>query len=327
MPRPPGWLTEIPRVTIPDHGPYDPEMVVTVGRALEELCYLLVYEPEITAMVPELYAEQEHWFGQDDGLKRRYEFEDIMRERGHSSVYTERGLFCKRLNPGGHNEDFKESFMMGPLTVDNHRAVTDPYARFYRPNVWPKECPHLQPAMEVMYRRLYRVGMKVLRVLEIYLGYPRGFFASILVGGPTVMRALFYPPMTAEQIALHEIWGCDHTDTGLLSVLVASLISALWIRLRRSATYINGSGPPGYLLVQTGDMFKILTGGGLGSAVHKVVAPTVVIPKGRSSLAMFMHPFSEYVLRQAAEKVKAIVAGDMVIQRLGGVGLDEARGY
>lgn len=307
-------LRAIPVVDVPEAGPFSPELVETVGRAMENIGFLFVRAPHITKLLPRVYAEFRDFFELPLRVRMRYAFPDIFYERGYTPRRTEEGLFCRKSGPGGTPlPDEKECYMMGP-EVPKDQALLDAWGKFHRPNIWPVESPGFEEAMRLLYGSLFPIGQKVLRVLEVVLEKPVGFFDEILRDGPTVMRALHYPPLSAEEIG-KVIWGCAHTDINLVTVLPGSTKSGLWIRLRHSTEFIPGAAPEGCVLVQTGDMLKTLTGGRIASAVHEVRAPSEPTTEGRFSAALFMHPRSDVSL--TARKT----AGEFLEERLRAIGL------
>jgi isopenicillin N synthase-like dioxygenase len=307
-------LREIPAVDVPETGPLPAELVGTVGQALEEIGFLFVRAPHIAALLPGVYAGFRSFFSLPLEVRMKYAFPEIFYERGYTPRRTEEALFCRKMGPGGTPlPDEKECYMIGPEVPENE-ALLDTWGKFHRPNVWPTEAPELEGAMHLLYSSLYPIGQKVLRVLVEVLEKPADFFDEMLRDGPTVMRALHYPPLSAEEVG-KVVWGCAHTDINLVTVLPASTRNGLWIRLRRSKDFIPGRAPEGCVLVQTGDMLKTLTDGRIASAVHEVRAPTEPTTEGRYSAALFMHPRSDVPLKGAK------TTGQFLEERLRAIGL------
>lgn len=296
-------LQEIPAVTVPNSGPYDPELQTLVMRALRDIGFLYVEAPHIQVSMPGAHAAWAEYFSLPDEIKERYTHPEISYQRGHTPLYKEVGIYCQALGTGGVAlPDKKECFMAGPAGPSSDRSSYAKWRAEHLLNVWPAEVPNFQFQMVTLYCSLLLIGRTVLRIIEEPLGLPAGYFDGILHDGQTVMRAIHYPPFDEEDFGT-VVPACRHKDINLLTVLPPSTAgtpeSGLWIKRRYGDTWIKGVAPKGHVIVQVGDMLQYLTQdlvrqgrlkGHMLSAAHEVRPTPVTFRQSRYSTALFIHP-------------------------------------
>src|SRR5690606_5660115 len=129
-----------------------------------------------------------------------------------------------------------------------------------------------------------------------------------------VLRVLKYLPLTAAQIAQNALWGEEHTDFNLLTLLPGGRFhepsgaaspppdraSGLYLRTRPSAEHpagqrVRGTAPEGCIVAQVGQGLEILSGGTFLATPHVVTAPRVP-GWSRVSAAHFIHLHAGTVL-------------------------------
>lgn len=282
-------LTEIPKVR--RRNPFFDEIVY---RAFRDIGFVFMEALGVVAQLPRVFAEFRRVFALPEEVKQKYNGEDVFYQRGWTPPFTEIGIACRHLGPEGSPvPNAYEAWFMGPdLPPDHPMFIRSP--KLNSPNIWPEEVPEFRTAMWDLYRLLLPVGMEVLAALAPRIGKTPDYFDEITSDGPTVMRALHYPAVKPKDVG-KVIWACQHTDINLATVLPASTRPGLWVR-RRDGEWIPGMAPPGYVIVQVGDMLEHLTGGELTSAAHEVRAPDYPTTEGRYSAALFMHARSDVML-------------------------------
>ena len=326
-------LNQIPVVDLNDFR--DPKrrdsFTETVAKGFQDIGFIFVKTPDITPKLPTVYDAYKKVFDLPLEVKMGYERPDIHRQRGYTPSGAEIGIFCQRSGPDGKPQhDAKENWFVGPKLPDGHPFV-ERYPALYAPNVWPTEVPEFKPLAQTLYKDLFTVGKGLLRSMEPYLGYEKGFFDDIVKDSPTSLRPLHYPPVKPED-AENTVWGCTHTDINFITALPASTKPGLWVETR-SGEWIPGMAPPDHSLVQVGDMLEYMTGGYFRSARHRVDAPKGGTTTGRYSSALFIHARSNYefqVDRRLADdpaQYPPITAENLLYSRLQAIGLakQEAR--
>jgi isopenicillin N synthase-like dioxygenase len=133
-------------------------------------------------------------------------------------------------------------------------------------------------------------------------------------GGPHVTRLLRYLPLASSQLGQGIVWGEEHTDFNLLTLLPGGRFldpeerpcerpddgSGLYLRTRPSEQYpqghmVRGTPPSGCFVAQVGQQLEILSGGTFQATPHVITAPRTP-GYGRTSLAHFIHVHSDHRL-------------------------------
>ncbi|MEE2789926.1 MAG: 2-oxoglutarate and iron-dependent oxygenase domain-containing protein [Myxococcota bacterium] len=229
---------------------------------------------------------------------------------GGSNIWFQRGWTppdTERAVVAAGQPDFKECFFAAPLTVDEQCRHEHP--EIYADNVWPDDAPDFRTAYLHLGQRLHNIGLKLLEATARGLGLMENVFADLVHGGPHVTRALKYLALTETQIENRVLWGEEHTDFNLLTLLPGGRFfdlqgdripspdpdSGLYLRAR-SGERIRGGAPTGCIVIQVGQQLEILTGGRLLATPHVVTAPR--IPNvTRCSAAHFVHMHAHQTVR------------------------------
>ncbi|MCA9527830.1 MAG: isopenicillin N synthase family oxygenase, partial [Myxococcales bacterium] len=247
-----------------------------------------------------------------DAAKRALGGPGIWHQRGYTPPDTEQAVVA------GGQPDFKECYFAAPLDVDP--ACEAEYPEIFARNVWPPAGEGFDPAaFEADYlhlgRRLHGVGEALLRGAARALGLDEDTFQARLNGGAHVTRALQYLPLTAGQVEDGVLWGEEHTDFNLLTLLPGGRFfdptgtpcaspdpsAGLYLRSRPTADNpaglrVQGVAPAGCMLAQVGQQLEILTGGRLVATPHVITAPRQP-GYTRCSMAHFIHVHPHQVLR------------------------------
>ena len=189
------------------------------------------------------------------------------------------------------------------------------------------------------------------RAARIALDLAADTFTDLIGGGPHVCRLLRYLPVEQQQLDAGVVWGEEHTDFNLLTLLPGGRFvddngafcerpdadSGLYLRTRPDADHPNGRKvrgvpPKGCLVAQVGQQLEILTGGAYLATPHVVTAPRTP-GYSRVSCAHFVHMHSHKIvfpLRQfrTEQTLKAysppVLAGTYGLKTLVDIGLAPA---
>jgi len=128
------------------------------------------------------------------------------------------------------------------------------------PNVWPAEVPGLRPAVLAWIDAMTTLGHRLCRLLDV---------PAALVDDPTVLFRVFrYPP--TEAVAGAD-WGvAEHTDYGLLTILLQDEAGGLEVRLPATGEWVAAPPLPGSFVCNVGDVLERLSGGRWRSTPHRV---------------------------------------------------------
>jgi isopenicillin N synthase-like dioxygenase len=195
---------------------------------------------------------------------------------------------------------------------------------------------------------LHVAGSKLLRGCALALGLPPDALATRAEGGPHVFRLLRYLPLRAEQTETKVLWGEEHTDFNLLTLLPGGRFhdpegkvgkapddgSGLYLRTRPTAEasegrLVRGTAPPGCIVAQVGQQLEILSGGVFLATPHVITAPHTP-GWSRLSAAHFVHLHSHqrvFPLRELRTEAAIaaysppVLAGTYSIKTLVDIGL------
>jgi len=261
--------------------------------------------------------------------------EDLWFQRGWTPPNTEQAVVSSA------RPDFKECYFAAPLPSDTEIKLQFP--ELHADNVWPEGDSSLRaPYLEVG-RQLHRAGLRLLRGCALALGLGAGELTDVVEGGPHIFRLLRYLPLSDEQVKQNVVWGEEHTDFNLLTLLPGGRFhdpdghtcerpddaSGLFLRTRSTAAHphgkkVRGVAPRGCIVAQVGQALEILTGGAFLATPHVVTAPKTP-GYGRMSAAHFIHVNSHQMLfplpafrteRAIAAYSPPVLAGNYAIKTL-----------
>ncbi len=280
--------------------------------------------------------------------KRPYGRPDLWFQRGWTPPNTEKAVVA------GGQPDFKECWFAAPIPSDPE--IASMYPQIYPENIWPPggegfDADDFRSRYVRMGEELQRAGEALLRGCALGLDLPEETFVDVVQGGPHVTRLLHYLPLDAAQIAAGVLWGEEHTDFNLVTLLPGGRFydarregcarpddrSGLYLRTRPSAeeplgALVRGVAPPGCIVAQVGQQLEILTGGAMLATPHVVTAPGVP-GFSRASAAHFTHAQSNQILFplpkfRTPESVRdyspPVLAGTYSIKTLVDIGLAPA---
>ena len=162
--------------------------------------------------------------------------------------------------------DLKEGLYLG-----TELAPDDPRVRAGWPlhgaNLWPGYPPELRRAVLDYMAAAIRTAHAVLTGVALSLGLEEAWFQRHYTADPTVLFRVFrYPPQAVGQ----REWGVgEHTDYGLLTLLLQDEVSGLQVRTPEG--WLDAPPIPGTLVCNIGDMLDRLTGGLYRSTPHRVL--------------------------------------------------------
>jgi isopenicillin N synthase-like dioxygenase len=336
----------IPTVDLADLASSDPARFERGARAIREAfgTYGLVYIQNHgvdTRALERFYDAFGEFIARPEAAKRPYGRADIWYQRGWTPPNTEVAV------AGNGQPDFKECYFAAPYSTDERSTLEFP--QIYPDNVWPSDAPpYFQEGLLGLGRSLHEAGLKLLRGAAVALGLPETTFAALCDKGPHVTRALQYLPLTPAQVNTDIVWGEEHTDFNLLTLLPGGRFldpegrpapkpddkSGLYLRTRATPSepngrLVRGTAPTGCIVAQVGQQLEILTGGTFLATPHVITAPGVPGWQRQSS-AHFMHVHTSTVLfplpaLRTPEAVRAyappVLAGTYDIKTLVDIGL------
>jgi isopenicillin N synthase-like dioxygenase len=272
--------------------------------------------------------------------KKAFARPDLWFQRGWTPPNTEVAV------ASGGQPDFKECYFAAPLPVDEEAEAQ--YPALYPKNIWPTQFEGFAERYTQLGAQLHGAGAELLVACARALTLPDDAFEKRIHGAPHVTRVLKYLPLNEAQVRQGVLWGEEHTDFNLLTLLPGGRFfdsegapcgrpddkSGLFLRTRATPSepngrMVQGSAPAGCIVAQVGQQLEILSGGAFLATPHVVTAPG---KPGfcRYSSAHFIHLHSNEVLfplpelrtRQAVQNyAPPVLAGTYSIKTLVDIGL------
>ncbi|MBK8170105.1 MAG: isopenicillin N synthase family oxygenase [Sandaracinaceae bacterium] len=335
----------IPTVDLEDIVSSDAARQARATAAIREAfgVYGLIYirnHPVDAKSLEVFYQSFREFCARPEEEKRKLARPDLWYQRGWTPPNTEVAVAAQG------QPDFKECYFAVPLAVDPNAAAQ--YPELYPENIWPNDAALFKETYLRLGRELHDTGITLLRGCARALSLPDDIFAKATEGAPHVTRVLNYLPLSKEQVNTNIVWGEEHTDFNLLTLLPGGRFfdpsgkasgrpddkSGLYLRTRASAAHpqglkVRGVPPEGCVIAQVGQQLEILSGGAFVATPHVITAPGVP-GYSRLSSAHFIHLHSNEVLFplpsfQNAETIRSyappVLAGTYGIKTLVDIGL------
>jgi isopenicillin N synthase-like dioxygenase len=289
--------------------------VQAIGEAFETVGFVSVTGHGISQhLIADFYKDAKLFFANDVATKKRYEVNGLAGQRGYTSFGKEH---AKQSNVG----DLKEFFQIGQMP-DNEADKA-----IYPPNVHTDILPTFTEEGAQLYKAFEVSGAHLLRAVALFLDLGEHYFTEKIANGNSILRAIHYPPITAEPLTA--IRAEQHEDINLITLLVGASAGGLEL-LTMDNEWVAVVPDEGDIVINVGDMLQRLTNNALKSTTHRVVNP----PReewhtARLSIPFFLHPRSEMSLNCLEKCVTAenplayepITAGDYLDERLREIGL------
>lgn len=290
--------------------------VEELGRAFHEIGFVGVMNHGVPKeLIDNFYAASRQFFALPEDTKRKYEVPGLAGQRGYTSFGKEHAKQSKVA-------DLKEFFQIGQEVRDN-----DPIKEIYPDNVHVEEIPNLTDLGIQLYKAFEKAGAELLKAIAIHLNLDERYFEDKIHNGNSILRTIFYPPITQEPNSA--IRAEQHEDINLITLLVGASAGGLQL-LTKEEEWMDIVPEEDEIVINVGDMLQRLTNNYLKSTTHRVVNP----PRSdwhlpRLSIPFFLHPKSTMDLTCLPNCVNAeqplayepITAGAYLDERLREIGL------
>jgi isopenicillin N synthase-like dioxygenase len=196
-----------------------------------------------------------------------------------------RGFFPVGAELTSGKPDQKEGLYFGAELGDD-----DPAVRAGRPlhgrNLFPERPAELRAAVLDHLAAMTRLGHRLMEGIALGLGLERSFFRDRYTRDPLILFRIFhYPPLPAG-VEAESLWSVgEHTDYGLLTILMQDSIGGLAVKTKSG--WIEAPPIEGAFVCNIGDMLDRMTGGVYRSTPHRVRNRS---DRGRLSFPFFFDP-------------------------------------
>lgn len=285
-------------------------------KAFREIGFVGVIEHGIDPdLIRKFYEVSESFYALPEAVKRKYEIAGLAGQRGYTS-------FGKEHAKQSEVPDLKEFFQFGQTVPEGEQASED-----YPDNVAVAEQPDFLPTAVQLYRAFEKAGRQLLRAIALGLNLQEDYFEEHVHLGNSILRSIFYPPITHEPASA--IRAEQHEDINLITLLVGASAGGLEV-LDNEGEWLAVVPEKDEIVINVGDMLQRLTNNYLKSTTHRVVnPPREEWHKPRLSIPFFLHPRLEMDLSCLPACITAdnplhyapITAGEYLDERLREIGL------
>lgn len=292
------------------------EFVEELGKAFHEVGFVGIENHGIPKeLIDGFYSKSRKFFALDEATKRKYEIAGLAGQRGYTS-------FGKEHAKQSDVADLKEFYQIGQEVIGE-----DLPADFYPENVHVSEIEDFVSTGIKLYRQFEATGGLLLKAIARHLELPEDYFDSRIKNGNSILRTIFYPPITQEPKSA--IRAESHEDINLITLLVGASAGGLQV-LNMQNEWLSVVPEKDEIVVNVGDMLQRLTNNYLKSTTHRVVnPPREEWSNPRLSIPFFLHPRSEVDLTCLKQCItedrplayEPITAGEYLNERLREIGL------
>ncbi len=287
-----------------------------LGKAFHEVGFVAVKGHGVPKeLIDGFYEASKAFFALPEKKKKKYELAGMAGQRGYTSFGKEHAKQSKVA-------DLKEFFQIGQFVSKSHPLKSE-----YPDNPKVKETPEFSKLGKDLYKAFEEAGGHLLTAIAMHLKLPKNYFKNHIKQGNSILRSIYYPPITHEPASA--IRAEQHEDINLITLLVGASAGGLQL-LDSKGRWKNIQPENDEIVINVGDMLQRLTNNYLKSTTHRVVNPPREdwhLP--RLSIPFFLHPKSSMDLtclpKTVTEKrplaYAPITAGEYLDERLREIGL------
>lgn len=188
--------------------------------------------------------------------------------------------------------DWKEMLNWGAPLADAH-PLRARYPGSYPTPVLPEETvPGITETLLAFHHQIAAIQRRFLRIIATVMGCAEGFFDEMVTDGPTLTRAIRYPPMDQAPGSEH-VWAGAHDDINLITALPRATAKGLQVLINDA--WVDVAPPDGHMIINTGMMLERLSNGSITAGTHRVVGDPDE-PGERLSVVQFCHPTPSTIL-------------------------------
>ncbi|NBO66944.1 MAG: isopenicillin N synthase family oxygenase, partial [Acidobacteria bacterium] len=231
------------------------------------------------ALLDEAYGMLTAFFSLPSPTKRSFRVAGSSGQTGYTGPLVERA-------EASDLADWKEMLNWSLPLASGH-----PLRRRF-PTAYPEQLlpeavvPGISAVLERFHRLLLDLQRRFLRVIAIGMGCHEAFFEGCVGEGPSLTRAIHYPPMGEAPSEAH-LWAAPHGDINLITALPRATAPGLEVLV--DGHWQPARPPEGRVIINAGLMLERLSNGFIPAGWHRVVAASE--QRGsRLSVVQFCHP-------------------------------------
>jgi isopenicillin N synthase-like dioxygenase len=225
------------------------------------------------------YGMLAEFFGLDQETKQRFNVPGSHGQTGYTGLLVETAASSDK-------PDWKEMLNWSAPIPSGH-PLKRKFPTAYPDQVLPEEVvPGITDVLYRFHAAIADLQRRFLRVIAEGIGCHETFFDDMVRDGPTLTRAIRYPPMTDVPGEGH-VWAGAHGDINLITALPRSTAPGLQVMV--DGEWVDAVPPKGQVIINTGIMLERLTNGVIPVGWHRVVAAPGYEGE-RYSVVQFCHP-------------------------------------
>ncbi|PIN09237.1 Iron/ascorbate family oxidoreductase [Handroanthus impetiginosus] len=226
--------------------------------------------------------------------KSREKIESVARKFFALPKEEKRKVMRDEVNPFGYYDsehtknvrDWKEVFDLAvedPILFPASHEPDDTELKALS-NRWPENFPEFREACEEYTKEMEKLAFKLLELIALSLGLPKGRFNGFFKDQTTRLRLNYYPPCPAPHLTLG--FG-RHKDSGVLTILGQDDIAGLEVKRKEDGEWILVRPTPDAYIINVADIIQVWSNDEYESVKHRVVANS---EKERLSIPYFLYP-------------------------------------
>ena len=225
------------------------------------------------------YEMLAHFFSLESSIKQRFVAPGAHGQTGYTGLLVETAA-------GSSQADWKE-MLNWSVPIPSAHPLRRHYPSNYPEQLIPEEVvPGITAVLVAFHQAVASLQGRFLRIIALSLGVAETFFDEMTAEGPTLTRAIRYPPMAAAPARGH-VWAAAHADINLITALPRATAAGLQVQV--DGDWVDALPPQGRVIINTGLMLERLSNGLIPAGWHRVVAPRGASQE-RYSVVQFCHP-------------------------------------
>jgi isopenicillin N synthase-like dioxygenase len=226
------------------------------------------------------YGMLREFFEKEPELKQQFTPPGANGQTGYTGLLVETAASSDK-------PDWKEMLNWSTPIAAGH-PLKRKFATAYPDQVLPESAvPGITDVLYRFHDSIADLQRRFLHIIAEGIGCHETFFDGMVADGPTLTRAIKYPPMDAATVDAGHVWAAEHGDINLITALPRATAPGLQVKV--GDDWIDAVAPDNGVIINTGIMLERLTNGAIPIGWHRVVAAPGFAGE-RYSVVQFCHP-------------------------------------
>ena len=202
-------------------------------------------------LIDTAYGMLAEFFSLDQATKQQFTVPGAHGQTGYTGLLVETAASSDR-------PDWKEMLNWASPIPHGH-PLKRKFPGAYPDQLLPEEAvPGITDVLYRFHDAVAELQRRFLRVIAEGIGCHESFFDDMVSEGPTLTRAIRYPPMGELPSEGHE-WAGAHGDINLITALPRATAPGLQVEV--DGEWVDAVAPEGQVIINTGIMLERLTNG------------------------------------------------------------------